>query len=128
MATLPLAHLIAESSTKEGEVNVTEQTYGQGVTQRAVYGTSAKRDSWTVKWVLLNKQDRDLLWSFYNTVGTVTAYEWQAPSDSVIKEWWFKEPPKEKQHKGDRFTITATIMQYNNRQVPVRILGIEEIK
>ena len=127
MATLPLSEKVAQSSQKGGDHNKTEAIYGAGVTQRGLYGTSAKRDTWNIKWILLDVTDRNTLWDFYKSVGTVVPFQWQAPSDGVIKEWWFKEPITEKQHKGDRFTLTVSLRQYNTRQVPVRILDIKDI-
>lgn len=127
MATLPLSELVAQSSSKGGDVNVAPVNYGSGYGQKAIYGTAAKRDSWNIKWVLLSLEDRDTLWDFYKSVGTITPFQWQAPSDSVIKDWWFKEPITEKQKHGGRFNISANLQQYNTRQVPVRIIDIEEL-
>lgn len=107
MAAIPFINKISDASTQVHDQEVISVDYGDGFEQVWTWGENSERKNWTLEWNGLSLADRNTFVLAYNRV---TVFDWQAPGDSVTKQWRFDSPLREKAI-GNKYILTASIKQ-----------------
>jgi phage-related protein len=74
MADLVLQNKITQDSSVEYTENVVTASYGDGYSQRALYGLNAKRRKFSISWRGLDSTERTTLLNFWQSHGLYKAF------------------------------------------------------
>lgn len=107
MATFP-SIAPAYGSQKSSQPNVRTVQYGDGYSQRLVYGLNQNPKQWSLTWNV-SETDADTIETFLDARGGAESFDWTPPGESSAK-WicpqWSKTIPYV-----NRAQITATFIQ-----------------
>lgn len=110
--TLPLTHLISQSSSRDREYRTLTAQYGDNYQQDAPDGTNDVIDTWSLNFENLSVTDREIMIDFLDTVKASSIWDWQAHGDKVVKQWKVvKGSVKESFPSGNTYTITFSAKQ-----------------
>jgi phage-related protein len=79
-------------------LEVAENVFGDGYTQRNTNGLNSTKESWSVSWKNMPKVEMDILEAFIRTQGGWQAFFWTPLGETTPKKWTcrnFKKTPVE---------------------------------
>lgn len=96
--------------SKKAEPTVRIAQFGDGYSQRTVFGINNDKKVWDLRWDLRNVTDTNSIEDFLEARGGAESFDWSPPDDTETYKWvctsWTKTMPY-----ANLFNISATFEQ-----------------
>jgi len=109
-AALIYPEKVSQSSTKQREIRLLKQDFGDGYSQRTPDGINYKKDIHSIVYENMSGTERNAIWAWISTVDDGTLFTYTRPGDTEQK-YIIEGNISESVLAGDVYTINFTIKQ-----------------